>query len=83
MGTPSITVPTIVSQRTAYVPEQPIVVPIAPQVFVQTAQPVIRTIPTQIIVSRVLRNIFDTVSARFPSRMETFHLLSSAIFILH
>jgi hypothetical protein len=83
MGTPSIAVPTIVSQRTAYVPQQPIVVPIAPQVFVQTAQPVIRTIPSQIIVSSILRNIFDTVSARFPSRMETFHLLSSAIFILY
>jgi hypothetical protein len=50
MGTPSIAVPTIVSQRTAYVPQQPIV----PQVFVQTGQPVIRTIPSQIIVSSIL-----------------------------
>jgi hypothetical protein len=58
MGTPSIAVPTIVSQRTAYVPQQPIV----PQVFLQTAQPVIRTIPSQIIVSSILRNIFDTFS---------------------
>jgi hypothetical protein len=50
MGTPAIAVPTIVSQRTAYVSQHPIV----PQVFVQTGQPVIRTIPSQIIVSSIL-----------------------------
>ncbi len=50
MGTPSIAVPTIVSQRTAYVPQEPIV----PQVFLQAGQPAIRTIPSQIIVSSIL-----------------------------
>ncbi len=48
MGTPAIAVPSIVSQRTAYIPQQPIVVPISPEMIVQ---PIIRTIPSRIIVS--------------------------------
>jgi hypothetical protein len=55
MGTPAIAVPSIVSQRTAYVPEQPIVVPISPETIVP---PVIRTIPSQIIVSNIVLRYF-------------------------
>jgi hypothetical protein len=52
MGTPAIAVPSIVSQRTAFVPpQQPIVVPISPETIVP---PVIRTIPSQIIVSSIV-----------------------------
>jgi hypothetical protein len=54
MGTPAIAVPSIVSQRTAFVPQQPIVVPISPGMIVQ---PVIRTIPSQIIVSSILPDV--------------------------
>jgi len=64
MGTPSIAVPTIVSQRTAYVPQQPIVVPISPPVFVQTVQPIIRTIPSRIIVRSILQHIFDVLALK-------------------
>jgi hypothetical protein len=64
MGTPAIAVPTIVSQRTAYVPQQPIVVPISPPVFVQTVQPIIRTIPSRIIVRSILQHIFDVLALK-------------------
>ncbi len=68
MGTPAIAVPTIVSQRTAYVPQQPIV----PQVFLQTAQPVIRTIPSQIIVSSIMRHISENHSVKKDSVYKNF-----------
>ncbi len=56
MGTPAIALPSIVSQRTAFVPpQQPIVVPISPEMIVQ---PVIRTIPSQIIVSNIALRYF-------------------------
>jgi hypothetical protein len=58
MGTPAIAVPSIVSQRTAFVPpQQPIVVPISPQVIVPRTQPIIQTIPSQIIVSSIVLDI--------------------------
>jgi hypothetical protein len=72
MGTPAIAVPTIVSQPTAYVPQQPIVVPISPPVFVQTAQPVIRTIPSQIIVSSIMRHISENHSVKKDSVYKNF-----------
>ncbi len=65
MGTPAIAVPSIVSQRTAFVPpQQPIVVPIYPQAIVPRTQPVIQTIPSQIIVGNIVLDISGNRSVK-------------------